>query len=459
MDARSRLRQLIDTQSAVLGVVGLGYVGFPLAVEMARSGFRVLGFDLDERVVDGVNRGESHIDDVSKDVLGPCVEEGMLSASTDLSRLSECDAISICVPTPLNKTKDPDLSYVVASAQSIRDALRPGQLIVLESTTYPGTTREVVLPVLEESGLAIGSDFFLCFSPERVDPGNSQWHTRNTPKVLGGITPACREMGLTLYEKIFDVVVPVADTETAELVKVFENTFRMINIALVNELAQVCDRLGIDVWEVIDAAATKPFGFMKFTPGPGLGGHCIPLDPHYLSWKMRALEFKTRMIEVASEINSEMPRYVVQKIGEALNDEVKAIRGSRVLVLGVAYKKNVADLRESPAIDIIRLLQEKGAVVSYYDPHCPIIRDDGHTPIEGLPLYSVQLDERTLSSSDVVVIVTDHDVVDYDWINRHGRLIVDTRGVMRSMSGGARIMQLASRKAQGYSSARVPALI
>jgi UDP-N-acetyl-D-glucosamine dehydrogenase len=421
----------VERREAVVGIIGLGYVGLPLAVEVARSGFRVLGFDISEGVVEGVNRGFSHIQDVDGEVLAAFTSEGMISATADLKRLAECDAVSICVPTPLNKTKDPDLSYVISASQAILHAIRPGQLVILESTTYPGTTREIVLPVLEESGLAVGEDFFLCFSPERVDPGNAVWQTRNTPKVLGGVTEACTELGLALYSRVFDTMVPVGSTEAAELTKVYENTFRMINIALANELAQACDRLGVDVWEVIDAAATKPFGFMKFTPGPGLGGHCIPLDPHYLSWKMRTLAFKTRMIELASEINGEMPQFVVQKVADCLNEHAKAVRGSRVLILGVAYKKDIDDLRESPALDVIRLLQEKGAEVSYHDPFCPVIQDDGHTPIRGLPMRSVPLDDAVLEASDMVVVLTDHSSVDYARVARRARLVVDTRGVMR----------------------------
>jgi UDP-N-acetyl-D-glucosamine dehydrogenase len=428
---REQLLEKIEARECVVGVIGLGYVGLPLAVEVARSGYRVLGFDISDRVVEGINRGISHIQDVSGDALAACVEKGLISATTDLARLSECDAISICVPTPLNKTKDPDLSYVVAAAQAVLHGLRPGQLVILESTTYPGTTREVVLPVLEESELEAGEDFFLCFSPERVDPGNARWHTRNTPKVLGGCTPACTEAGVALYSRVFDTMVPVTSAEAAELTKVYENTFRMINIALANELAQACDRLGLDVWEVIDAAGTKPFGFMKFTPGPGLGGHCIPLDPHYLSWKMRTLAFKTRMIELASEINSEMPAFVVRKVADALNEVEKAVRGSRVFILGVAYKKDIDDLRESPALEIIHQLQEKGAQVQYHDPFCPVIADDGHTPIQGLPMRSVPLTDAALEKADVVVVVTDHTEVDYSRVSAKARLVVDTRGVMR----------------------------
>jgi UDP-N-acetyl-D-glucosamine dehydrogenase len=428
---RERLLARVEAREAVVGVIGLGYVGLPLAVELARSGYRVLGFDITEAVVEGINRGFSHIQDVSSEVLSAFTSQGLLSATTDLKRLAECDAVSICVPTPLNKTKDPDLSYVVAASQAVLHGLKPGQLVILESTTYPGTTREVVLPVLEESGLVAGEDFFLCFSPERVDPGNATWQTRNTPKVLGGVTPECTELGLALYSRVFDAMVPVGSAEAAELTKVYENTFRMINIALANELAQACDKLGVDVWEVIDAAATKPFGFMKFTPGPGLGGHCIPLDPHYLSWKMRTLAFKTRMIELASEINSEMPQFVVQKVSDCLNDHSKSVKGSRVLVLGVAYKKDIDDLRESPAMDVIRLLQEKGAEVEYHDPFCPVIKDDGHTLLRNLPLHSVPLTDKTLEGCDAVVVVTDHSSVDYARVAEKAQLVVDTRGVMR----------------------------
>jgi len=439
------LKSQIEDHSATIGVIGLGYVGLPLAVEMARNGFRVLGLDISDRVVEGINRGESHIQDVSSEVLRAYVGEGLLSATTDLSRLRECDAVSICVPTPLNKTKDPDLSYVVASAHAVLHALRPGQLVILESTTYPGTTREVVLPILEESELKVGEDFFLCFSPERVDPGNAVWHTRNTPKVIGGVTPACLEAGMALYGRVFDTLVPVQSAEAAELTKVYENTFRMINIALANELAQACEKLGVDVWDVIEAAGTKPFGFMKFTPGPGLGGHCIPLDPHYLSWKMRTLAFKTRMIELASEINSEMPAYVVRKVADALNEEAKAVKGSRVLVLGVAYKRDIDDLRESPALEVMRLLQEKGAEVAYHDAYCPEIVDDGHTPLKGLPLRSVELTAGELGRADVVVVVTDHSTVDYARVAEEARLVVDTRGVMRRFDSTGNIVGLSTR--------------
>jgi UDP-N-acetyl-D-glucosamine dehydrogenase len=459
--AQEKLRTRVEARSAVVGVLGLGYVGLPLATEVAHSGFRALGFDISRRVVDGVNRGASHIADVPSDRLAAFVGEGLLAATDDLSRLGECDAVSICVPTPLNKTKDPDLSYVVAAGSAVLKTLRPGQLVILESTTYPGTTREVLLPILEESGLVVGEDFFLCFSPERVDPGNPTWHTRNTPKVIGGVTKACAEAGLALYSRIFQTMVPVESAEAAELVKVYENTFRMINIALANELAQACDRLGLDVWDVIDAAATKPFGFMKFTPGPGLGGHCIPLDPHYLSWKMRTLAFRTRMIELASEVNGEMPGFVVSKLTDSLNDERKTVNGSRVLVLGVAYKRDIDDLRESPALEIIRLLQEKGARVAFHDAHCPVIADDGHTRLEGLPLRSVPLTDDALASADVVVVVTDHRAVDYQRVADRARLVLDTRGVMRGLDGSARVVGLsgtAEHSAKRHSVRLAPAL-
>jgi UDP-N-acetyl-D-glucosamine dehydrogenase len=438
----------IDSREAVVGVVGLGYVGLPLAVEAARSGFRTLGFDIDPRVPAAINAGESHVLDIRSEVLRAYVGEGLLSATTDMTRLAECDAISICVPTPLGKTKDPDLTYVVSAVNAVAAALRPAQLIILESTTYPGTTREVLLPAFEAAGLAVGRDFFLCFSPERVDPGNPVWQTKNTPKVLGGVTDACINMGSALYGSIFDTLVPVESAEAAELVKLYENTFRMINIALANELAQACERLNVDVWGVIDAAATKPFGFMKFTPGPGLGGHCIPLDPHYLSWKMRTLQYRTRMIELASEINSEMPLYVVRKVADALNDDRKALNGSRILVLGIAYKKDIDDLRESPALDIINQLQRRGADVGFHDPYCQVIADDGHTEISGLPMRSVALTPESLAAADAVVIVTDHDVVDYQAVADNARLVVDGRGRMRDISGAARVVGLSGRVEQ-----------
>ncbi len=415
------------------GVVGLGYVGLPLAVEAARSGIRVLGFDVNERVVAKIQGGRSHIQDLTDEDIAEQVRAGRLEATNDMSRLGECKGICICVPTPLSKTRDPDISFIFAATEAVAGALRPGQLVVLESTTYPGTTREIVLPELEKKGLEVGREFFLCFSPERVDPGNRVWVTRNTPKVIGGITPTCTQVGLALYSRFFDVLVPVTSTEAAELTKILENTFRAVNIGLVNEVALIADRLKVDVWEVIDAAATKPFGFMKFTPGPGLGGHCIPVDPHYLSWKMRTLNYKTRFIDVASEVNSYMPEFVVGKVWEALNRAGRAVNGSRVLVLGVAYKPNVDDVRESPALDIIRLLEADGAVVDYHDPFVPRLEEEGREWV-GVPLT-----DGVLDSVDVAVIVTNHSNVDHARVFRRAPIVVDSRNATRglvSSSGG-----------------------
>lgn len=412
-------------RSALCGVVGLGYVGLPLVIEFVRAGYRVLGFDVNKAVVDGLNAGRSHIQDVPSAGVASAVQQGRFEATADLSRLAEPDLISICVPTPLSKTKDPDVSYVLAATESVKRTLRRGQAVVLESTTYPGTTRELMLPALESTGLKVGEDFFLAFSPERVDPGNPTWHTRNTPKVVGGITPACFETVRAIYQPAIETLVPVSSTEAAELVKILENTFRSVNIGLVNEMAIVCDKLGVDVWEVIDAAATKPFGFMKFTPGPGLGGHCIPIDPHYLAWKMRALNYKTRFIEIAGEVNAEMPEFWVGKVVDRLNDRGKAVRGSRVLVLGVAYKKDIDDIRESPAIDVIRLLERRGALVTFHDPHVRVLREDG------MELTSVPLDPQTLAQSDCVIIVTDHSAVDYGLVAQHAPIVVDTRRALR----------------------------
>jgi len=424
------LRQRVQNGDIVVGVIGLGYVGLPLAVTIAESGFKAIGFEVSKPVVESVQAGRSHIGDVEANRVQQYVNAGTLEATTDFDRLAECDLISICVPTPLNKIKDPDLSYVVTATQAIRARLRPGQIVILESTTYPGTTDEVIRPILQETGLVAGEDFFLAYSPERVDPGNKKWHTRNTPKVLGGVTAACTEAATVVYDEIFESIVPLENARAAELVKVYENTFRMINIALANELAQACDILDVDVWGVIEAAATKPFGFMKFTPGPGLGGHCIPLDPHYLSWKMRTLSYKTRMIELASEINAEMPRFVVQKIVNALNTQSKAVRGSRILILGIAYKRDVADLRESPALEIMQLLQAQGALLSYHDNLCPTIPDDGNTPLANLPLHNTKLTVAQLRATDVAVIITDHSDVDYNLVKSHAPVVIDTRGVI-----------------------------
>src|SRR6267142_388513 len=431
MTATASAPTMVDTllakakdRTAVFGVVGLGYVGLPLAMEIVRAGYRVIGFDVNSRVVDALNAGRSHIQDVSAATVTDAVQAKKFSATADLTRLKEPDVISISVPTPLSKTKDPDVSYVLAATESVKRVLRKGQLVVLESTTYPGTTRELMLPALESTGLKVGEDFFLAFSPERVDPGNERFNTRNTPKVLGGITPACLKVAMALYQGAIDTLVPVQSTEAAELVKILENTFRSVNIGLANEMAIVCDKLGVDVWEVIEAASTKPFGFMKFTPGPGVGGHCIPLDPHYLAWKMRTLNYKTRFIELAGELNAEMPEFWVGKVVDTLNDQGKAVRGSHILLVGVAYKKNIDDIRESPALDVIRLLHQRGAVVSYHDPHVPVLKEDN------IGLSSVPLTAEMLRQADCVIIVTDHAAIDYKLISRNARAVVDTRHVL-----------------------------
>lgn len=436
-DLKSQLLQKIEDRSAVVAVVGLGYVGLPLALEFARAGFRVIGYDVSRRVVDALNGGTSHIQDVGDAELRAQVDAGRFEATTDATRMREADAISIAVPTPLSKTRDPDMSYVEKAVAAVAENCHPGLLIVLESTTYPGTTREIMLPKFESCGLEVGESVFLAFSPERVDPGNETWHTKNTPKVVGGITPACTDVAMALYASCIDTPVRVSTTEAAELVKLLENTFRAVNIGLVNEMAIVCDKLGVDVWEVIDAAATKPFGFMKFTPGPGIGGHCIPLDPHYLAWKMRTLNYKTRFIDLASEINSAMPDLVVEKVARALNDARKAVNGSRVLVVGVAYKKDIDDMRESPALDVIRLLAQRGATVEYHDPYVPELREDGHV------MRSVELDAATLDAADAVVIVTDHRNIDWKAIVDGTDIVVDTRNAVRNVARSrARVVSL-----------------
>ncbi len=434
-----RLIAQIADRSAVVGVIGLGYVGLPLAMAFAEAGLTVVGYDVSTRVVDGLMQGRSHVQDVASEQVARHVASGRFRASTGTAVLAEATAVSIAVPTPLVKTRDPDMSYVIAAAEAVAAQARPGMLIVLESTTYPGTTRELLQPRLEARGLTVGQDVFLAFSPERVDPGNAVWNTKNTPKVVGGITAACTRVASALYATCIETIVPVSSTETAELVKLLENTFRSVNIAMVNEMALVCDRLGVDVWEVIDAAATKPFGFMKFSPGPGIGGHCIPLDPHYLAWKMRELNYKTRFIDLASEINSAMPEVVVEQVARALNDAGKPVRGRVILVLGVAYKRDIDDVRESPALDVLHLLQARGADVRYHDPHVARFTEDGRT------YESQPLDAAALDAADVVVIVTDHKAVDYQLVVDHAALVVDTRNVTRGLRRGrATILSLAA---------------
>jgi UDP-N-acetyl-D-glucosamine dehydrogenase len=437
-DALDALLERIADGTARCGVVGLGYVGLPLAIEIARAGHAVLGFDVSERTVATLRAGGSHIRDVAPADVDAAVASGRFDATTDMGRIAECDVISVCVPTPLSKTRDPDVSYVVAATEAVAASLRPGQLVILESTTYPGTTRELMLPMLEAGGLRAGTDFFVCFSPERVDPGNPLWVIRNTPKVIGGVTDRCLRAGVAIYRRVMEHVVPVSSTESAELTKLLENTFRAVNIALVNEMAQAADRLDVDVFEVIEAAATKPFGFMKFMPGPGIGGHCIPLDPHYLAWKMRTLNFKTRLIELAGEVNSEMPRFVVNKVQDALNDDRKPLNGSRILILGVAYKRDIQDVRESPALDILRLLESKGAAVSYHDPFVPVLAEDG------IRMESVPFDPATLTSYDCVLITTDHTGVDYRPLVDAGVLVVDTRNALADVRSD-RVIALSGR--------------
>src|SRR5436309_425883 len=416
---------------ATAAVIGMGYVGLPLACEFARTGIQVVGIDVDQAKIEGIQRGRSHVQDVPDAQLRALVESQALRATRDFSILADCDAVVICVPTPLRKTRDPDISYIVSAVDEIARFLHRGMLVVLESTTYPGTTEEVILPKLQSTGLRVGQDFYLAFSPERVDRSNPHFNTRNTPKILGGVTPDCARVAQALYEQAIETVIPVSSTRTAEMVKLLENTFRSVNIGLVNEVALMCDRLGLDVWEVIDEAATKPFGFIRFYPGPGLGGHCIPIDPHYLSWKLKSLNYTARFIELASEINGQMPHYVVDKVVDALNDMRKSVRGARILILGVAYKKDVGDVRESPALDVLKLLADRGAETRYNDPHAPEIAIDG-----GETYHSVPLVQEELQSADLVIIVTNHSTYDYDFIVRHARCVLDTRNATRNVAAG-----------------------
>lgn len=430
-DLISKLETKIKDRTAAVAIIGMGYVGLPLAIEFGRVGFKITGIDISQKKIKTINDGRSDVEDVKDFEVKEIIDLGRLQVTDDFSVLDNCDVVIICVPTPLNKTKDPDVSYILAAVGEIGSRIHKGQLVVLESTTYPGTTEELIRPRLEESGLKVGRDFFLAFSPERVDPGNITYTTQNTPKVVGGTTAACLRIARTFYEQVIIEVIPTSSTKAAEMVKLLENTFRSVNIALVNEVALMCDRLGIDVWEVIDAAGTKPFGFMRFYPGPGLGGHCIPIDPHYLSWKLKSLNYYARFIELAGDINSRMPEYVVNKISSALNSKRISINGAGIVVLGVAYKKDVSDLRESPALDVIRLLQEKGASVSYCDPLVPVIEMDS-----GLNMKAVPLNAKTLKSADCAAIITDHSDFDYQWIVDNSSIVVDTRNATRDVSNG-----------------------
>jgi len=423
------LIEKIRRRDARCGIIGLGYVGLPLALEFARAGFRTTGIDVDRTKVDAINGGRSYIVDVDDGEIAEQVHAGRFAATNDFAAIRELDTINICVPTPLRKTKDPDLTYVVSAVNEIRRYLKRGQLVILESTTYPGTTEEVVQPALEAAGLEVGTDFALAFSPERIDPGNPNFNTRNIPKVVGGVTPTCTEVAKTLYEQCVERVVPVSSTRVAEMVKLLENTFRSVNIGLVNEIALMSNALGLDVWEVIEAAKTKPFGFMAFYPGPGLGGHCIPIDPFYLSWKAKMNGFEPRFIELAGHINEGMPRFVVEKITDALNAHSKSVRGSRIHVLGVAYKPGVNDIRESPALNVMRLLKDKGAILSYSDPYIPTIREDGFA-LDSLPLQN-----GWLGNVDCVVILTNHAEFDYGAVAESARLVVDTRNALAGARG------------------------
>ncbi len=430
------LLKKLEQKTARIGVVGLGYVGMPLALEFAKAGFHVIGYDVDSRRIAEVNAGRSYIGDIKDAELAEQVNAGRLRASLPDDSIGTCDTISICVPTPLRKSKDPDMRYIVSATDEIAKRARKGQLIVLESTTYPGTTTEVVMPRIEAKGLKAGEDFFIAFSPERVDPGNPTFHTRNTPKVVGGYSDACRILSKALYSHAVDRVVIVSSPAAAEMVKLLENTFRSVNIGLVNEMAIMCRKLDCDVWEVIEAASTKPFGYMTFWPGPGLGGHCIPIDPHYLSWKLKTLNYNARFIEMAGEINSHMPDYVVELVGDALNDAGKSVKNARILILGVAYKKNVDDCRESPAIDVIELLRKRGATVSYTDPFVP------HLHHEPVTMDGVAYDAATVAAADCVVVVTDHSAFDPEILTRHAKIVVDTRNMMKGRKAAGRVVRL-----------------
>jgi UDP-N-acetyl-D-glucosamine dehydrogenase len=432
----NQLKSKIEDRTANIGIIGLGYVGLPLAVEFAKTGFNVTGFDIDVKKISRINKGESYILDVPSIEVRDLVSSKKLKATPDKSLLNKMDVIIICVPTPLRKTKEPDISFILSATEDIAANLRKGQLIVLESTTYPGTTEEVILTKLGANSLKIGKDFFLAFSPERVDPGNPKYKTKDITKIVGGVTESCTELAYLLYSQIIKEVIRVSSTRSAEMVKLLENTFRIVNIGLINELALLCSKMGVNVWEIIEAAKTKPFGFMPFYPGPGVGGHCIGIDPHYLSWKARAYGFETRFIELAEEINSSMPHYVVDRIIAALNERKKALKGLKILVLGVTYKRDIDDIRESPALAIMNSLIEKEARVQYHDPLIPEFE------IDGLKLASIDLTKETIYSSDCVVIVTDHTSIDYKMIVENAGLVLDTRNALRNFKGAKNIVAL-----------------
>ncbi len=437
MSIKQLLLDKLHTKQAQVAIIGLGYVGLPMAVEFALSGLRVVGIDLDTQKVAHINRGASYIADVPSDTVRQLVQDGRLRATTDYAVNQDCDATIICVPTPLSPTKDPDLSYVLSALHALVPYLHTGMLISLESTTYPGTTVEVLRPIIEQNGFTVGEDIFLVFSAERIDPANPKYGFRNTPKVIGGISPACSEIAYELFSMAVEQVVTVSSPTVAEMSKLLENTFRAVNIGLVNEMAVMCDKLGIDVWEVIRAASTKPFGFMPFYPGPGLGGHCIPLDPHYLAWKMRTLHYNVKFIQTADEINSAMPAYVVDKVMHALNDERKALNGAKILILGVAYKRDIDDVRESPALDVLDLLQQKGAIVACHDPHIAEFHDH-----HGQLVKTIVYTDQALADADCVVILTDHRAYDWAHVVTHSRLIIDTRNALGQLTGKARIIGL-----------------
>jgi UDP-N-acetyl-D-glucosamine dehydrogenase len=418
----------ISQRTLHIAIIGLGYVGLPLATNFAQAGFQVTGIDIDQNKVNRANQSESYVADVPSSLLKTLIDDAKLTFTSDFDALYDQDAVIVCVPTPLGKTRDPDLSYVLSATQQIKAHLHPGQIVTLESTTYPGTTDEIVLPELEATGLKVGVDFFLAFSPERIDPGNPEFNVHNTPKIVGGVTETCTELAKALYSSAIEKIVPVASTRVAETAKILENTFRAVNIGLVNEIAIICDKLGISVWDVIDAASTKPFGFMRFLPGPGLGGHCIPVDPHYLSWKLKTLNYTTRFIQLATEINTGMPDYVVEKVGEALNEQFRSFNGSTILILGVAYKRNINDVRESPALDIMQKLKAKKSNVIYNDEYVPSLVLDEET------LYSQPLTADLLQTADCVVVVTDHNYYDIPWVVRDAKYIVDTHNATKGYS-------------------------